>query len=91
MLSYLATKACTYAIKLIYISNCFALKLIVLFFFSPDIFIFCLFVCLFFKPQLFYLKNYLSEAGLFLNRTILKAFSFPFTFISKIICMLINC
>lgn len=32
MLSYLATKACTYAMKLIYISNCFALKLIVLFF-----------------------------------------------------------
>lgn len=33
MPSYLATKACTYAMKLIYISNCFALKLIVLFFF----------------------------------------------------------
>lgn len=64
MLSYLATKACTYAIKLIYISNCFALKLIVLLFFSPDIFI-----RFFFKPQLFYLKNYLSEAGLFFYRT----------------------
>lgn len=33
-------------------------------FFSPDIFMFFFF---FFKPQLFYLKNYLSEAGLFLH------------------------
>lgn len=63
MLSYLATKACTYAIKLIYISNCFALKLTVLFF-SVQIYS-CFFF--FFKPQLFYLKNYLSEAGLFLH------------------------
>lgn len=62
MLSYLATKACTYAIKLIYISNCFALKLIVLFFQSRYIHGF-----FFFKPQLFYLKNYLNEAGLFLH------------------------
>lgn len=38
MPSYLATKACTYAIKLIYISNCFALKLIVLLCFPVQIY-----------------------------------------------------
>ncbi len=80
MLSYLATKACTYAIKLIYISNCFALKPIVLFF-SVQIYSFNFF----FKPQLFYLKNYLNEAGLFLGHAFEGnyALSFPFTLISK--------
>lgn len=58
MLSYLATEACIYAIKLIYIPNCFALKLIVMLFHSKYI--------SFSQPQLFYLNNYyLSEAGLF--------------------------
>ncbi len=49
-------------------------------FFSADIFFF-----FFFKPQLFYLKNYLNEAGLFLGHDFEGnyALSFLFTLISK--------
>lgn len=79
MLSYIATEAMYICYKAyLYIESLCIKAYCIAFFQSRYI--------LFFQPQLFYLKNYLSEAGLFrmsLIGRVLKELPF-FTFISKI-------